>query len=379
MRVLVPIIILVVLLAIAGGVIFGFVRTKQKRDAAMTEFYLCETRFNEEQYSNAVRLLESFLQSHPKAEKAGQAYYYLAMSREKLGESALAMPTWSKIIDNYPESPNRAEAYYYLGAHHQELGQNDKAVDYYKTVVNRFSNMPIAAAAWLGMGKILEAEAKDAEAINAYRKVTENHPHTQFAADAERRRGNLNLNRFLKENAVPYEVKRGDSLVKIAGKFHTTPELIKRLSGLTTDMLQLGQVLKVANAEFNILVDLSTYKLYLRSGDAVVKKYNVSIGKAETPTPPGDFKVTDKLIDPVWYSTTPSGAKLPIPAGDPRNELGTRWIGFKPAYGVHGTIEPESIGEAVSNGCVRMRNADVEELYDLVASGTPVRIVAGTN
>ena len=64
-----------------------------------------------------------------------------------------------------------------------------------------------------------------------------------------------------------------------------------------------------------------------------------------------------------------------IPGGDPRNELGSRWIGFKPSYGVHGTIFPESIGKAESHGCVRMNNKDVEELYGLVVVGTPVKII----
>ena len=70
----------------------------------------------------------------------------------------------------------------------------------------------------------------------------------------------------------------------------------------------------------------------------------------------------------------------PIPPGDPRNELGTRWIGFEPtngSYGIHGTIAPESIGKAVGNGCVRMLNEDVEELYDLVVAETPVEVIPG--
>ena len=88
--------------------------------------------------------------------------------------------------------------------------------------------------------------------------------------------------------------------------------------------------------------------------------------------------MTEKLPNPVWYKTTSSGAKETIPPGDPKNELGTRWIGFKPAYGIHGTIDPKSIGKAMSNGCVRMHNEDVEELYDLVVVGTPVKIISGT-
>ena len=60
----------------------------------------------------------------------------------------------------------------------------------------------------------------------------------------------------------------------------------------------------------------------------------------------------------------------------PDNPLGDRWIGFTTAYGwtigFHGTPQPELLGQAVSHGCVRMRNRDVVDLYRRVDIGTPV-------
>ena len=377
MKRFVPIIILVFLLVIAGGVILGLIRGKQKREAEMTEFYLCETRFNEGQYQSAARLLETFLKDHPKSEKAANAYYYLAMAREKLGDHSQAMAAWSRIIEDYPESPNRADAYYHLGAGYQSMDQYDKAMENYKIAANRFGNLPVAAGAWHGMGRLYEMKGQESAAVNAYMNVMEKYPDTEFAADAERRWGSINLKQFLRENAVTYEVRRGDSLAGIGAKFDITSELIMKLNDLRTNMLQSGQILKVIKADFNVLVDLSSRKLSLRAGDTVIKRYLIGIGRDETPTPTGDFKVIDKLIDPVWYSTTPSGAKVVIPPGDPRNRLGTRWIGFKRAYGIHGNIDPESIGKATSDGCVRMYNEDVEEFYDLVTLGTPVKVVVG--
>ncbi len=374
MRRFVPVIILMFLLATIAGVIYGFVRVKQKREAEVTEFSLCETRFNEGQYQSAAQLLETFLKDYPKSEKSADAYYCLAMSREKLGDRSPAMAAWSKLVEDYAKSPKLAEAYYYMGSGHQNLGQYDKAMENYKIVVDRYPNVPVAAGAWYGIGQISEAEGQDSAAAAAYRNLLEKHPESQFIADAERRLGSMNLRKFLQEKITTYEVKRGDSLEKIAAKFRITSGLVMRLNGLSNDMLQSRQVLKVINPNFNILVDLSNCKLSLRSGDMVIKRYPVAIGKAETATPTGNFKVTDKLPNPVWYSTSPSGAKEAIPAGDPRNELGTRWIGFKPAYGIHGTIDPGSIGKAMSKGCVRMHNEDVEELYDLLAIGTPVEI-----
>ena len=378
MKRFVPIFILILLLAIAGGVVYGFARAKQKRTAEMNEFYMCETHFDKEDYESAALFLEEFLQAHPKSQKAEDAYYYLAISREKLGDDSLAITAWNKIIEGYPESSRLVQAYYHLGSGYRNLGQYDMAMENYRVVADRYSNMPMAAGAWFGMGNIYEAKEQDALAVSAYRKTLEKAPNGEFATDAERRWGNINLKRYFSENATAYQTKRGDSLVRISAKFNMTPERLMKLNGLTSHMLQSGQTLRVVNANFNVLVDISQYKLFLRSGDVVIKRYPVGTGKPETPTPTGEFKVTDRLPNPVWYSTLPSGAKEAIQPDDPRNELGTRWIGFKPAYGIHGTIEPESMGKAVSNGCVRMTNEDVEELYDLMVAGTPVKIIPGT-
>ncbi|MFQ5787157.1 MAG: L,D-transpeptidase, partial [Thermodesulfobacteriota bacterium] len=65
--------------------------------------------------------------------------------------------------------------------------------------------------------------------------------------------------------------------------------------------------------------------------------------------------------------------------GDPKNVLGTRWIGFEDkeglyGYGIHGTTEPDSIGKEMSNGCIRLTNEDVEELFNYVKAKTKVVI-----
>jgi len=88
-------------------------------------------------------------------------------------------------------------------------------------------------------------------------------------------------------------------------------------------------------------------------------------------SPVGTFKITTKLTDPVWFK---SGAV--VPPESPDNVLGTRWMGFDLAgFGIHGTTEPDKIGQQVTAGCVRMRNGEVEEIYTLIPLGTSVQIV----
>jgi lipoprotein-anchoring transpeptidase ErfK/SrfK len=169
--------------------------------------------------------------------------------------------------------------------------------------------------------------------------------------------------------SMAYTVKPGDSLYVIARKNHTTVDLIKKINSLKSDNIYPRMKLKLHTAPFSIKIDKAKNTLILYSDGEAVKKYSVATGKKNC-TPVGEFKITDKLVNPTWFKT---GAILP--PGSPKNALGTRWMGFdKPAYGIHGTIEPKSVGTQASEGCVRMLNEEVEELYSLVPVGTKVTI-----
>lgn len=172
------------------------------------------------------------------------------------------------------------------------------------------------------------------------------------------------------EGSTIYVVKKGDSLYKIAKKYDTTVELIKRSNGLEKDVIYPDQKLKVLEKPFSVFVDKSENILELKLGGKTFKSFLVATGE-DNNTPVGEFKVITKLIDPIWYKT---GAV--VEAGSPENALGTRWLGFdKVGYGIHGTIEPESIGQQSTAGCVRMLNSEVEELFNLIPRGTKVTVV----
>jgi lipoprotein-anchoring transpeptidase ErfK/SrfK len=106
----------------------------------------------------------------------------------------------------------------------------------------------------------------------------------------------------------------------------------------------------------NIMLTKSQRQLTLFDGNTPLRHYPVAIGKSNTPTPVGNFSIILKI-------TNPGGI------------LGTRWLGLSiDSYGIHGTSKPWLIGQMVSNGCIRMHNANAEELYALVRLGTPVYI-----
>lgn len=122
-----------------------------------------------------------------------------------------------------------------------------------------------------------------------------------------------------------------------------------------------------------IVLNLPALILEYYEGDTLIKAYPVAVGRKTSQTPVGDFKVINKSKNPTW---SPRG-RSPIPPG-PANPLGTRWIGFKNGYGIHGNNKPSVIGTLASAGCVRLYNEDVEELYEKVAVGTPVKVIYQT-
>lgn len=165
---------------------------------------------------------------------------------------------------------------------------------------------------------------------------------------------------------VNYKVQSGDSLWKIAKSNAITAGAIKRANNMTSDSLRVDQTLKFPKGPFDVLITKQTHLLQLLQEAKAVKVYEVGLGASESPTPTGTFTVSSKLIDPIWYSD-----KGRIAAGDPRNILGSRWIGFNGRIGIHGTRKADeaTIGKDVSNGCVRMRDEEVKELYDYLVEG----------
>lgn len=107
-----------------------------------------------------------------------------------------------------------------------------------------------------------------------------------------------------------------------------------------------------------IIIKVPARLLEVYSDGKLHKKYRIAVGKNDTPTPLGDWTV-------IWKSYR---------SGD---IFGTRFLALDVpwgGYGIHGTNQPWSIGHFISHGCIRLRNEDVEELYEWIPVGTPVTI-----
>ncbi len=167
-----------------------------------------------------------------------------------------------------------------------------------------------------------------------------------------------------------YTVQPHDTLKEVARRHAATVEFLKALNRIKGGPLKAGRKLLVPDQPFTIEINKALNRLYLKSGDVLVSEYHVSTGKRGAQTPAGIFFIQTRYPYPTWFHKG-----VVVAAGSPDNYLGSRWLGFdKPQYGIHGTIFPELIGRSVSGGCIRMRNEDVEELYELIPVGTMVII-----
>jgi lipoprotein-anchoring transpeptidase ErfK/SrfK len=126
-----------------------------------------------------------------------------------------------------------------------------------------------------------------------------------------------------------------------------------------------------------IVISRSANRLLLYDGPQLVRSFGVATGRAQYPTPSGQFSIVDMQRDPWWRPPPSDWAKglKPVPPG-PGNPLGTRWMGTSAwGVGIHGTPDAASIGYSASHGCIRMQIPQAEWLFEHVRIGTPVVIV----
>lgn len=174
-------------------------------------------------------------------------------------------------------------------------------------------------------------------------------------------------------NDQQYVIAKGDTIYVLARKFKISQELLMLVNGITNaSRLTIGQRIKIPDLDFSIVVNKGDNTLTLNNHGEFFKKYRVRTGEHEYQTPPGDYTIRRKVTNPQWTDTK-TGKRYE--ANDPENQLGTRWMEFQGSLGIHEAIDPNTIGTYSSSGCVGLERMDVEELYDLVKVGTPVKII----
>jgi lipoprotein-anchoring transpeptidase ErfK/SrfK len=172
-----------------------------------------------------------------------------------------------------------------------------------------------------------------------------------------------------------YTVRPGEILSDIGDKYKVPYKILMQINNIPRpEALQAAQTIKVINGPFHATVHLSSFTMDIYLQNTFVRSFRVGIGQPGLETPTGLWRVRKggKLIEPPWKH--PVTGKILHP-GDPEYALGSRWIGLegidentkgRDGFGIHGTKDPETIGDASSRGCIRLHNGDVIFVYDLL-------------
>jgi hypothetical protein len=183
--------------------------------------------------------------------------------------------------------------------------------------------------------------------------------------------------------AIEVTVQSGDSLIAIRkrtlegrpGLLLCTGEIVRANRLASSTAIRPGASLRLPTQTPSMRVDLSAMWAFYCFGDEIAAAFEVGVGREGSETRPGVYTIGTKQENPMW---SPVGRE-PVAFDDPQNPLGTRWLAWNlegrgTSLGFHGTNDPSSVGQRVSEGCIRMRNAEVEQLFEILPMGAEVRV-----
>ncbi|NLX14283.1 MAG: L,D-transpeptidase family protein [Phycisphaerales bacterium] len=169
-----------------------------------------------------------------------------------------------------------------------------------------------------------------------------------------------------------YTVRSGDSLARIAHRYKLTDDLLATINRIPNkNIIREGMRLKVLHGPFHVSINKSNHMMHVYLQDVYVWSARVALG-ANGSTPTGVWQVIVRQENPQWVDPRTGQRWHP---NDPDNPIGNFWIGLEgvkgdavgqSGYGIHGTIEPETIGQDVSLGCVRLADDDIARVFTLL-------------
>ena len=352
-------------------------------ETAATNLEEAQRLLDEGSEAEAVALLEPIMDRSKNAQHVIPALMFLADLRRKAGDANEALALLQRAMTDFPDSDLYPAVAVLSGTILEEAGRTGEAVSLYEKISEEGSP-EMRAQALAGLARAALAAGRTEEALGLADKALGLVPGGseiwERAADVL---GQANVTLFFSPEPSPhsqvYAVESGDTVTGIGIKLNVTQGSLIRANDLGDgSSLHLGQRLKYTPASFQIVIERSRCRLYLLNERGLFKVYPTGLGRPGHETTLGRYEVGVKQKDPTWFKP----GEGEIPPGDPRNELGTRWMPLVPLeedlptdLGIHGTINPETIGTFSSSGCARLLKEDVEELYDIVVKSTPVTIV----
>lgn len=375
---LVLVLLLTVVAAGAGYVIVGRVKAHREAKALDTAITSAEGLVKGGKPADALATIERWKGRTPEGDAGERLTALRLRALDAAGQAESAQAAAKAYLTNWPKGAAAAEAEFLLirtevEANAKSPAARERAAKWLAANASHAGAVRIE----LALARADIAESKLEAARERLARVHAAAPVAPWDRQVADLLGQVNMSLLFDGKAKPgeetVELKRGVYLYNIARQHKISQELLLKVNGITDPKrLPTGKTIRVPNVEWSLVCDKSKNTLVLYNRGEFFKEYIVRTGRTADSTPVGTYKILNKKTNPVWRS--PLDGKTYGP-DHPDNELGSRWMAFEgDILGIHGTIRPETIGHYASSGCIGMLKEDVEELYDLLTIGTPLKI-----
>ncbi|HOK10483.1 MAG TPA: L,D-transpeptidase family protein [Candidatus Hydrogenedens sp.] len=354
--------------------------TSEKTNENPFEYF--KKLWDESKYDELRTELKKYIKKEKNTENLTQACLMLINVEKKAGNMNDAFSVAEEAQQKCTGSMQYPYLLYQYALTAEDINKKDIARSTYQTIIDRFSKGN-RVYGYYGLARLEEKENNKIKARDYAQLAVADAPwDSDIWNEALDLLGKLNVELIFSNIPTPesrvYTVQKGDTIITIGTKLNTPVGMLCRANQLEENaVLRPNQTLKYTPKDFRLFVERSKCRAFLVDDQGIFKRYKVGLGKPGHETALGSYKIGNKQKNPTWFKP----GEGPIPAGDPRNELGTRWMPLVPSepglptdLGLHGTIAPETVGTYSSNGCVRFYPEEVEEIYDLIVRSTPVFI-----
>lgn len=378
MRREVVVILIGILITVAALVAVAFTLSQRQAATAASETLDLATNLAADgKWADVIQMLTPLSEGRLRADQRDRLLTLLAEAHAAAGDQAQALAAWERLAAESRDPAVQGRARFALATAALESGGDLAAVESHLAAMSQLNAPGLEDRVAYLRGRLLEARGDKVAARQAYLDAWHAQPAPEIRDQVEQRLGQINLDLLFSPQPYGadeiYVIQRGDTLDRLGRRFGVSPTLLERVNGLNPRNLTIGRRIKIPRHAFRVEVYKDSFQLVVFDGADFFVGYPCRLGRVDYMTPEQTMHIETKTKDPEWRDPA-TGRRYP--PGDPGNELGTRWMGFRenPSLGIHGTIHPETIGTAASNGCVGLLREDIEVLFDLLPRGTEVRI-----
>lgn len=363
-----------VIAAIAGGTAF-LLREKHLLEMGRIASQ-AEDKLKSKSYDQAISMLR-------RVEGEGgtdRSTFLLGRAFSEQGKFDDAERYFNRLLDEYPKSPLVADARLELARF--KFDKKDMAAAQ-THLLKILTDRPKSAAADHALVMLAEISLANKDEAQARKnlEIVLRKKDSPARSDAEFVIGDLNMKRLKSPDIAPgdetYTIQAGDTLTKMERKLKVPADLLVGINDLSVMSLKIGRQIRVPHLDISLVIDKSKRTLTILNNGDLLKKYRVGLNHNDKLMPAGDYSVTKK--NPKGIEYVKEDSRDTIKAGAPDNPYGTRFIEMRRGTGIHGTNDEEKVGALVSDGSVVMSNHDVEEVYALVKTKTPVTVKGSVN